>query len=65
MEVELKDDLLMGAKAIAGFLGCNDRQVYHMLAKRQLPGFKIGDVIAARKSSILKHIEELEKQGAK
>lgn len=62
MDVELKDDLLLGAKAIAEFLGCKVRQVYHMLAKRQLPGFKIGDVIAARKSTILKHIEKLEQQ---
>lgn len=58
MDVELKDDLLLGAKAIAEFLGCKDRQVYHMLAKRQLPGFKIGDVIEPENrpfSSILRN----------
>lgn len=58
MEVELKDDLLMGAKAVAEFVGISERQVYHMLARRQLPGFKIGNTVAAQKSTIIKHIRK-------
>jgi hypothetical protein len=56
----LKDDLLVGAKAIGDFIGKDSRQVFHMVSHGQLPAFKLGAVIHARKSSLRQHIAELE-----
>lgn len=61
MNVELKDDLLLGAAAIAEFMGIGRRQVYHMVSKQAIPCFNIGETIAARKSSIMKWIERMER----
>jgi hypothetical protein len=51
---ELANDLLEGAEAIADFLGKDVRQIYHLVGRKQLPAFKIGAVIHARRST-LKH----------
>ena len=58
--MELKDDKLKGAKAIAEFLGEDERRVFYMLEKNQIPGFKYGGLWNARKSTLVKHIEKLE-----
>jgi hypothetical protein len=57
----LGDDLLEGADAIAEFLFGNKnkrRRVYYLTD--QLPIFRLGTSICARKSSLLAMIEELE-----
>jgi hypothetical protein len=54
----LADDLLVGAEAIARFVyGAADpvaiRRVYHAGAAGHLPVFKLGRLLAARKSKLL------------
>ncbi|TIX89206.1 helix-turn-helix domain-containing protein [Rhizobium sp. P44RR-XXIV] len=45
-------DLLLGAPAIANFLGVTQRQVYRLVADRLIPSFKLGSTISARRSSL-------------
>ena len=58
--MELKDDMLKGAKAIANFLGETERHVFYMLEKGQLAGFKRGGLWHARKTTLVKQVERLE-----
>jgi hypothetical protein len=65
-DLSLADDLLRGAEKIAEFIyGSSDepnrRRVYHAADKHGLPTFKLGGVICARKSTILKWIEARER----
>ena len=62
--MELKDDMLRGAKAIADFLGEEERRVFYMLERGQLHGFKRGGLWNARKSTLVKQIEKLEAAAA-
>jgi len=57
-------DLLMGADAIAGFLGVTRRQVYRLVYDEIIPSFKLGGTVAARRSSLTKWMETLEGQHA-
>jgi excisionase family DNA binding protein len=58
---DLANDLIGGVPAIAAFLGFSERQTYHLLEKGKLPAFKIGDrKWQARKSTLRRHIENLE-----
>jgi hypothetical protein len=53
------DDLLRGADAIAEFLYGDKkfrRKVYHLASTTKLPVFKLGSMICARKSVLLKWI---------
>jgi hypothetical protein len=62
-EGEFAKDMLRGAEAIATFLyGDPDtrRKVYHLVATSNLPVFKLGSMICARKSVLLKWIEAQE-----
>jgi hypothetical protein len=69
--LSLADDLLRGAKEIAEFIygkeerraGDNRKRVYLAAARKGLPAFKIGRVIHARKSTLLRWIESLEHNG--
>lgn len=61
--VELKDDMLRGASAIADFLGFPRRTVYHAAAKGHLPTFRIGDLVCARKSTLTAWIAKQEQSG--
>ncbi len=54
----LADDMLQGAEAIGSFMGLDPRQVYHQ--RKRLPTFKIGALICARKSTLLRWIAEQE-----
>lgn len=45
-------DLLVGAPAIAKFLGVTQRQVYRLTYDKVMPHFKLGGSIAARRSSL-------------
>jgi hypothetical protein len=62
---ELAKDLLRGAEAIAQYLyGDRElrRKVYHLVATSNLPVFKLGSMICARKSVLLKWIEDQEER---
>ena len=59
-----RDDLLEGAGEIALFLfgdANKRRKVYHLAEKRQLPLFRLGDILCARKTTLLGHIAEQER----
>lgn len=45
-------DLLLGANAIAAFLGVSRRQVYRLIYDAIIPSFKAGGTVAARKTSL-------------
>ena len=57
-------DLLMGAPAIAKFLGVTQRQVYRLVYDKIAPSFKIGGTVAARRSSLNKWMEDAEQSAA-
>jgi len=63
MDVKLSDDLMIGAKPIADWLGCPIRQTFYMLENGHLPGFKLGKKWAARKSTLKQRIADLERAG--
>jgi len=65
---EFAKDLLRGARAIAVFLyGCDDvqhrRKVYH-LKESKLPTFKLGSIVCARKSVLMKWVIDQEQRHA-
>ncbi|MBB4192833.1 putative DNA-binding transcriptional regulator AlpA [Rhizobium aethiopicum] len=61
MECEVREgDLLMGANAIAKFLGVTSRQVYRLTYGDLMPHFKLGGSVAARRSSLTKWMAEQE-----
>jgi hypothetical protein len=60
---EFATDMLRGADEIALFLfgaRTERRKVYHLAATSHLPTFKLGSMICARRSVLLKWIEEQE-----
>ncbi|MHC2585415.1 DNA-binding protein [Bradyrhizobium diazoefficiens] len=61
---QLPDDLLEGARAIAVFLYGSEkyqRKVFYLVSRGRLPVFHFGTAtIYARKSTLLKYIEEQE-----
>jgi hypothetical protein len=66
-ETDFADDLLRGASEISEFLFKSPafrRKVYHLVATSNLPVFKIGAMICARKSVLLKWIEDQEQRRA-
>jgi hypothetical protein len=48
-------DLLYGVAAIAGHLQLSRKQVYHLHDKGDLPTFKVGATVCARRSTLAKH----------
>jgi hypothetical protein len=63
---ELARDLLRGADQISEFIYGDvkhRRKVYHLAENDNLPTFKLGAVIAARKSTLLAWIADQEKRG--
>jgi hypothetical protein len=60
----MADDLLRGADEIADFFYGNKeqrRKVYHLVATSNLPVFKLGAMICARKSILLQWIADQER----
>jgi predicted DNA-binding transcriptional regulator AlpA len=53
-------DLLLGAPAIAKFLGLTQRQVYRLVTDKIIPSFKAGGTLAARRSSSQKWMDDAE-----
>ena len=56
-------DLLYGVAAIAAHLGLTDRQTRHNIDEGRLPTFRMGAIICARKSSLLRWMEGQERAG--
>lgn len=48
----LRDDLLIGAAAIARYSGLSERQVYHFIGRGELPVRRLGRLLVARKSEL-------------
>ncbi len=64
-ETEFSKDLLRGAHAIAEFIYGDKqyrRKVFHLASTSKLPVFKLGSMICARKSVLLKWIEDQEER---
>lgn len=60
----IEGDLLVGAGAIAKFLGVSPRQVYRLTYDGLVPHFKLGGSVAARRSSLAKWLAEAAKASA-
>jgi excisionase family DNA binding protein len=54
-------DLLSGAEAIAAYIGVKPRRIYHLAETRRLPVFRIGSTLCARRSTLLRWIEDMER----
>ena len=64
---EFAKDLLRGAEEIAQYLyGDRElrRKVYHLVATSNLSHFKLGSMICARKSVVLKWVRDQEERDA-
>ncbi len=61
-ENDLADDLLEGADEIAAFMGpkWNRRRVFYAAERKYLPIFRFGNRLSARKSTLRRHVEDLE-----
>lgn len=53
-------DLLMGAGAIAKHLGITSRQLYRLCYAGNIPTFKLGGAVAARRSSLTRWLADQE-----
>jgi len=54
-------DLLSGADSIAAFMGIKSRRVYHLAETQRLPVFRLGSTLCARRSTLIRWIEEMER----
>ena len=59
-ETKLADDLLEGADEIAAFMGWNRRRVFYAAERNLIPIFRVGNRLSARKSTLRRHIGDLE-----
>ena len=64
MNDRLADDLIIGIEGIADELGCKPRQAQHLIHTRQIPAFRLGGKLAARRSTLRRRFEQLEQQAA-
>jgi len=58
-------DLLTGIKSIADAMGITKRQAYHLHESGDLPTFKMGGKVYARRSTLAKHFAEQEAAAAR
>ena len=59
------NDLLHGIKRIAAFLEIGPRQAQYLHDKGEIPTFKIGKIVCARKSGLNAHFAAIEAEAAK
>ncbi len=59
--MQMNGDILKGSKAIAAWLGLNERTIRSQVSNGRLPYFKVGQAICARKSTLLGWIAEQER----
>lgn len=57
---DLSTDMLWGVKEIARFLGCSAKAVSNMHLRKQLPTFRHGGRVCARRSTLRADIERRE-----
>ena len=57
-----RSELLHGVQDIAGFLGLTVRRVERHIAQSNLPVFRLGRTVRARRSSLERWLAELEHQ---
>jgi hypothetical protein len=55
----LGEDLLYGARAIAGFLGLPMRRCFYLLEQRRVPCGKLGGLWIASKSALREHMRRI------
>jgi excisionase family DNA binding protein len=60
----LAADILRGAEEIANYLGFPRRSIYHAASRGNIPTFRIGDLVCARKSTLAAWISEQERAAA-
>jgi hypothetical protein len=53
------DDLLLGANAIAEFLGIEPKQVYYFASRRLIPAGKLGGILTASKQKLREHFDKI------
>lgn len=58
--IQLSQDLIFGAGEIAEVLGITTRQVYYIHQQEQMPFFRIGSTLCARRSTLMNWITETE-----
>ena len=58
-------DLLYGLAAIGSAIGVTDRQAEHLVATGQIPTFKLGRTVCARRSTLAKHFAAQEAAAAR
>ena len=61
---ELADDILHGAEEIASFLGLQRRKIYHLIETNSFPHFRLGMTVCARRSTLLRWIEDSERNAS-
>jgi hypothetical protein len=56
----LYDDIMEGAERIGAFLAMKPGRIYHLAEAGALPTFKVGKHLCARRSTLLRWIENQE-----
>jgi hypothetical protein len=62
MDTGQAPELLHGVSAIAAHLGLNKRVIYHLASTTDMPTFRLGTVVCARRSSLDTWLIEREKE---
>ena len=60
MTDETRPDLLHGLQAIADETGLSYDQTHHAVRRGDIPTFRMGRIVCARRSAIAKHFAALE-----
>lgn len=63
MADDLANDLLRGGDEIAEFMFGDPekrRKVYYLAERKLIPAFRMGDILCARRSTLLEHIRKQE-----
>jgi excisionase family DNA binding protein len=55
-------ELLTGADEIAAFIGVKPRRIYHLAETKRLPVFRMGATLCARRSTLVRWIEDMERR---
>jgi hypothetical protein len=63
-DVPLAEDLIEGAEAIGAEFGFGPKRTFALLEAKEIPAFKIAGRWFARRSTLRKHIERLERGDA-
>ena len=63
-DIPLAEDLIEGAEAIGAEFGFTPKRAFALMEAREIPAFKISGRWFARRSTIRRHIEQLERGDA-